>query len=223
MRNFLFLFVFLFSAWNLTAQIKPYATGMAFDDENYKKVQMKAPLTRSLYGASLPSSVSLKKWGPTPKTQGQYGTCVGWSSTFAAFTITQSKKYGRTEKSDINQHTYAPLFVYRSISTDNSCATGTYIDEALETLKNVGAPAFEEFNVECPSYIPPDIKNKAAANRIKDYAKLFDAMDGQSFKIEAVKKSLSESKPVVIGMKCADSFFGATGVWRGGLHRGRAG
>jgi len=54
---------------------------------------------------------------------------------------------------------------------------------------------------------------KAAQNKILDYAAVFGLFDGNNFKIEATKKSLAENKPVVIGMKCAPSFFEANGVW----------
>jgi hypothetical protein len=55
-----------------------YSLGMEMNDEKYKKVPMKAMLMTRDY-VSIPAKASLKKWCPIPKSQGRYGTCVGWS------------------------------------------------------------------------------------------------------------------------------------------------
>jgi hypothetical protein len=52
----------------------------------------------------------------------------------------------------------------------------------------------------CPTYISPDIFFKASKYKIKDYAKIFGMFDSKEFKINAVKKSLSQNNPVIIGM-----------------------
>jgi hypothetical protein len=214
-RLFLNLFVVLFLPLYLLAQVEDTpGTGLNFNDAQYDKDPKKATLTRSLYG-SMPSSASLKQYAPTPQTQGSYGTCVGWSTAFCAFTITQAKKNGWTDKAVIDANTFSPGFVYNQIkmSSDVGCTYGTSISDALETIKTKGVAKFSDMNVSCPSSISMDVINKAANYKIKDYAKLFDEYDMESVKIQAVKKSLSESKPVVIGMKCPSSFNNAKGYW----------
>lgn len=190
-------------------------TGLNFNDEQYEQDLKKATLTRSLYGASLPASASLKKYAPTPQSQGSYGTCVGWSSAFCAFTITEAKNNGWTDKSVINANTFSPGFVYNQIkmSSDVGCTYGSSISDALEVMKTKGVPKFSDMNISCPSSIPLDVFNKAQNYKIKDYAKLFDMYDIESIKTQAVKKSISESKPVVIGMKCPTSFNNPKGYW----------
>jgi hypothetical protein len=91
--------------------------------------------------------------------------------------------------------------------------TGTYVDEALNTIKEYGTPKFKDFSELCVTYIPPEIYPKAAQFKIKDFAKIFDLNDNNNFKIQATKKSLSEGKPVVIGMKCPPSFDSPSGCW----------
>jgi len=210
-----FLFVLLSSFFVLAQVEDNQGTGLNFNDEQYGVDLMKAPLTRSLYGSSLPSSSSLKKWAPTPKSQGNFGTCVGWSSAFCAFTILEAKKNEWTDKATIDANTFSPGFVYKQIkmSSDISCKIGSSISDALEIMKTKGVAKYKDMDMNCPSSIPFDLFNKASKYKILDYAKLFGLYDSENFKIESVKKSLSQGKPVVIGMKCPSSFYKAKNYW----------
>jgi len=210
-----FLFVLLSSLF-VFAQVEDNpGTGLNFNDEQYGEDLMKAPLTRSLYGSSLPSSASLKKWAPTPKSQGNFGTCVGWSSAFCAFTILEAKKNGWTDKTTIDANTFSPGFVYKQIkmSSDHSCKIGSSISDAMEIMKTKGVAKYKDMDMNCPASIPFDLFNKASKYKILAYAKLFGLYDAENFKIESVKKSLSQEKPVVIGMKCPSSFNKAKNYW----------
>jgi hypothetical protein len=190
-----------------------YSKGLAFDDAAYAKQPIKAALTRSLV-FNLPSKASLRQYAPTPKTQGQYGTCTSWSTAYAAFSIIENQKAGITNQTAKDANTFSPPFIYRSISDDYSCATGTYIHLALETMKNHGVPPFSAYNVMCAdATIPQDLFTKASGYKIKDYARLFSLEHDNSFKIQATKKSLSEGKPVVIGMMVPESFYTVKGLW----------
>jgi len=216
-KLFLNLLIIILLPAYLFSQVEdaPGGTGLNFNDSQYEKDPKKATLTRSLYGASLPSSASLKNYAPTPQSQGSYGTCVGWSSAFCALTIIEAKKNSWSDKTVIDANTFSPGFLYSQIkmSSDVSCTYGTSISDALETIKTKGVPKFTDMDNSCPSSIPLDLFDKARNHTIKDYAKLFDDYDMESIKIQTVKKSLSESKPVVIGMKCPTSFNTAKGYW----------
>jgi hypothetical protein len=213
MKKIILLYLSLFWVLTISAQTEN-GKGLNFNDDAYERQPMKAALTRSLYGSSLPSSASLKKWAPTPKSQGQYGTCTAWSSGYCALTIVQSIKKSRTDKTEITENAYAPGFIYSQIRfpEDANCSMGAYIDEALGTLKTKGAPKLSDFTESCITNVPSEIFAKASASRIKDFAKIF-GNENNAFKISATKKSLSENKPVVIGMKCPNSFSNAKGVW----------
>lgn len=215
-KDFLSLAFLLVIPLILFAQVEDdYSTGLNFNDEQYEQVPIKATLTRSLYGSSLPSSASLKKYAPTPLSQGNYGTCVGWSSAFCAFTILVAQSNNWTDKAVIDAHTFSPGFVYSQIKTasDVGCKYGTYIPDALDLMKTKGVPKYSEMNISCPTSISLEVFNQAAKYKIQDYAKLFDSYNIESVKNQAVKKSLSEGKPVVIGMKCPSSFNKAKGYW----------
>jgi hypothetical protein len=212
------IFVFFLLPANIYSQVEDNhpGTGLNFNDDQYAKDPIKATLTRSLYSSSsIPSSASLKKYAPTPQSQGSYGTCVGWSSAFCALTITVAKNNGWTDKTVIDANTFSPGFLYSQIklTSDVGCTFGTSITDALEVIKTKGVPKFTDMDNSCPSSIPLDLFDKAKNYKIQDYAKLFDVYDIESIKIQAVKKSLSESKPVVIGMKCPTSFNTAKGYW----------
>lgn len=202
-------------AITLSAQPPKFMRGMNFDDNKYKTTLMKAPLVRSMYGQSLPASASLKKWAPTPDTQGNFGTCVGWSSAYCARTIIEAQRNNWSDKQIITQNVFSPGYLYKIIKNpdDASCIQGSYIDDALRTMRDFGIVKLSDFNNSCATDLPSNLANIASQYKIKDYAKLFDIGDGNNMKIERVKKSLSENKPVVIGMKCPDSFYDAKDYW----------
>ncbi len=193
-----------------------YGAGLNFNDAEYKTVKKKAVLTRNLY-STLPARYSLKKYAPIPKSQGQFGTCVGWSTAYAGMTILESVNKGRTNKTLTTSNTFSPGFIYKQIktSTDSYCKFGSSIKEALEIMQTKGACKYSDMaEVNCPSYISPTIFTKASFYKITDYAKIFSMFDSKEYKIKAVKKSLSEKNPVIIGMNVPKSFYKAKGVWK---------
>ena len=207
----LLLFVLLSSfSW-----AQPYGTGLDFDDSGYEVQPVKATLTRSLFGAALPASSSLKQYAPTPKSQGQYGTCVAWSTAYAAFSIIDNKKDNITNQARKDANTYSPPFIYRQISQDYSCQSGTNIHLALEVLRDKGVPTFSAYSPMCAdAQLPASLFQAALKNRIKDFARLFAIGNDNPYKIETTKKALAEGNPVVIGMKIPQSFYNARNVWQ---------
>ncbi|RLD51992.1 MAG: cysteine protease [Bacteroidetes bacterium] len=192
-----------------------YGTGLNFNDKKYESVPKKAPLTRSLY-TNIPSSFSLKKYTPEPKSQGQHGTCVGWSTAYAGMTILESVHKNRTDKATITSNTFSPGFIYKQIksSSDTYCQLGSSIADALNIMKTKGVCKYDDMTeVNCPAFISPTIFSKASEYKIKDYAKIFSMFDSKEFKIHAVKKSISQKNPVIIGMNTPKSFYTAKGEW----------
>jgi hypothetical protein len=198
--NFMLVFFSILS-FNVLAQSR----GLIFDDAAYDKVLLKASLTRSLYD-TVPARASLKKYSPTPKNQGKYGTCVGWATAYSARTIAMAQYNGWTNKSTITNNAFSPGFIYRLIKADYYCKSGSSIYHALEVMKRLGVPKYSQFNQSCPNNIPNQIYSKASVYKIQDFVRLFNTNDGQSQKINRVRKSLSEGKPVVIGMNTPNSF-----------------
>jgi len=191
------------------------AKGLNFDDNAYSKVLQKATLTRGLY-YSLPTSFSLKAYAPTPKSQGQYGTCTGWATAYCALTIADSKANNVTDKELITQNAFSPGFIYKQIKDegDASCALGASIREALEIMKTKGAAKYDALSeVNCPTSLSAEVFKDAENHKISDYAKVFDGSETSTYIIAAVKKSLSQENPVIIGMKAPPSFDSAGELW----------
>lgn len=215
MKKYILTLLFACIALFLYAQQNEFSKGLKFDDNAYRNTKLKAPLVRSLYGNSLPAKASLKNWAPTPKSQGSYGTCVGWSTNYAALTISESIALSRTEKTKITNNAFSPGFIYHLIKFDGdeNCSYGSYINDAFDRMSTTGAVRYNDFTESCVEEIPDDVLKLAEKNKIEGYAKLFELGDEETFVVNAMKKSLSENKPVVIGMRVPPSFNYPSGCW----------
>lgn len=185
---------------------------MLMDSDEYKKVEMSIPLLTRSY-TQVPASYSLKKFTPTPQNQGAMGTCVGWSSAYAARTILEAIANGFSS-GQIDQNTFSPSYVYNQIRQqgDYQCQQGTWVHEALDVMTQQGVSKLSDFGYECSKTVTSRDKQLAAPYKIDGYKRLFDEHDRN--KEVPVKKALSENKPVVIGMLCPPSFYDAKGVWK---------
>jgi hypothetical protein len=200
--------IFILTSLSINAAAeKPHSTGLIFNDTVYNQIPLQATLTRGLYD-HLPAQASLKKYSPLPKNQGQYGTCVGWATAYAARTILEAQQNGWTTQSTITQNAFAPGFIYNLIKADDdlSCSQGSSISEALDIMVQQGVPKYSYFNKSCPETIPNRVYNQASPFKIKGYHRIFKITDPNNLKIKTVKKSLAEGKPVVIGMNIPASF-----------------
>jgi hypothetical protein len=189
-----------------------FAKGMDFDDENYAIVPKKAKLTRSL--ESVPTTVSLKRFTPFPKTQGNFGTCAAWASAYCGRTMVEAIKNNWLDRELITSKAFSPAFLFRMLKpTDAECKGGATISSAFEIMKDKGLIPFSSLEVACTSALMESQISDAGNYKIKDYMRLFDQESRESIKIQSVKKSISESKPVVFGMICPPSFGTAKKVW----------
>lgn len=193
-----------------------YGRGMNFDDNKYKKTPKKATLLSRDYSV-LPAAASLKKYCPTPRSQGSYGTCVGWSSSWGVRTILEAKAKGMTDPEEIAKEGFSPHFTYLHIKNpkDNTCQDGAYVDDALKLFVEKGVVKLDDYSAECPQQKPEEeLYEKASQHKIKGYAGLFASDETTPFKLKTVKKALASGNPVLIGMLCPASFHAAKGVWK---------
>jgi len=211
MKKLILLFVCLMSC--IWAFAQDPATGMDFDDDAYQKVPRKANLLKRDY-ENLPAKASLKQYCPFPRNQGQFGTCVGWSSAYAARTIVEARNKKMTDRNQISNEAFSPMFVYHMIRQDEGCANGTFINDALETMKDKGVVKFDQLTENCPDVeIDDEVLEIATPNKISDFARLFADQETVPVKMKAMKKALAAGNPVVIGMKVPPSFFKVTYSW----------
>lgn len=216
MKSYLSIIPLAFLAVTTLHAQEEHGLGALEDDEAYASVPLNAErLTRDY--VYLPSSYSLRKYCPTPGDQGIYGTCVGWATAFAARTITENVNNGWTDESKKDQETFSPIFVYARIKPENdkNCREGTYIHKALELMKTVGVPKYNQFDVDCASYVPPSLLNSAKKYKIDDYYRLFDPDEFTWRKVNATKKAISQDRPVIISMRCYKSFNDFSTRWNG--------
>jgi len=194
-----------------------YSTGAILDPVRYEQADAKPVLISRNY-SSLPHSVSLKNYSPIPENQGQYGTCVGWSTAFAARTISESIALGRTDRFLNTNSAFSPTYIYKNIS-DNEGKNGACIDDALRYMQNKGIVKRQPFEKTM------DFRNIALSlftnfqhYPISGYVRLFSnprAIPGTiNERVLPVKKSLAEGKPVIIGMNTPVSFHRARDIWR---------
>lgn len=194
-----------------------FGTGLIEDNEAYEQIPQKAVLITRDY-TILPDSFSLRKYCPKAGSQGIYGTCTAWASTYAARTIAEAIKWGWTDTEIISEEAYAPLFVYAQtkVENDNECTLGARMDLVLKFMKTNGAAKIQSFNYQCADFIPRWVHDEAIDNTIDDYFTIFGhRCQSADEKISKVKKSLSQERPVVINMHIPRSFRKAGEIWAG--------
>jgi len=217
-RIFSVIFLFLlFSAASVFGQPQQHSKGAILDEDAYNKLPRKATLaTRSYEG--LPKSFSLKQYSPIPGDQSDYGTCVAWASAYAARTISESVALNRRNQTETTQNVFSPVYVYRTINpNDPECQRGSEIYTALDLLRDSGAVRMLDIE-RTLSFSSVDISNYRESRKypIGGYVTLFSREDKQKPALitRIVKKSLTEGKPVVIGMNTPNSFIEAKNIWK---------
>ncbi len=205
-------FISFFISVNFYAQ--EYKTGLNFNDGAYEKIPMCALLVKGEY--DLPAKASLEQYCPTPGSQGQYGTCVGWATAYGARTIIYALQ-NDLKKGEIDGTAFSPSWVYNQIKTpdDNNCQGGSSIREALELMRDDGAAKLEDLEYKCDNTVPADVKVLAKDYKIRDCIRIFGLSSDKEIKMNTVKKAISEKHPVIIGFNIPNSFFYIEGdIWK---------
>ncbi len=214
LKNFLVQTLCLISFLSVGSSLswaQEFRTGCVLDPVLYEQVPLSAPLMRGDY-RQLPHRVSLRPYAPIPQNQGSYGTCVGWSTAYAARTIMMAHEQNWTNTMLITENAFSPFFIYeqaKSIS-DIYCQEGTSLYNALEIIKEIGAVKISEFGSQCGQTVTTRLEEKAKKFKIQNYKRIFDSSAPD--KVTLAKKSLAENKPIIIGMQCCtESFLNAKG------------
>ncbi len=167
---------------------------------------------------NLPDSFSLKDYAPVPGFQGNYGTCVAWSTGYAARTISYCIQHNITDKNLIKTFSFSPNYLYFYVKNpaDNTCEMGAKIEPALKILSNKGDLLLSENIPDCVPSINNAADTKAKNFSIKAYSSLNDMFGHiRDTDINKIKKCLTEKKPVIFSITCWKSLFniGTDGVW----------
>ncbi len=194
---------------------QPYGKGEVFDQAAYDRLPRKAVQATRAYTA-LPARVSLKGYAPSPGDQGPYGTCTAWATGYAARTIAESVALKRADAGLTTDSVFSPVFIYKNLSKDPSCQSGTSIHNALELMKGEGAAKRLEIEKTMDfAAIPLTYYSGERRYTIAGFSTLIFSManGGDISKHDMVKKALAENKPVLISLNCPDSFHSARDVW----------
>lgn len=199
----------------ITINAQEQGLGCVYDHEIDGKVPLRPRLMTRDYTV-LPKKYSLKQYCPMPKSQGQFGTCTAWSTTYAARTICEAVSNGWTNKDSITKEAFSPIFIYKQLNHQPGCNEGASVAGALGLLKSKGTPKFRSFDVLCADFIPNNLYTEASNYKIDDYTTLFDDYSGfVNDKVSSVKKALSEGHPVVFAMNVYKSFDNSSVLWSG--------
>lgn len=175
--------------------------GGLLDPQQFAKAQIYEPVDDGKN--PLPESVSLVKFAPGPGNQGQQGSCVAWSSAYAARTILESVSTGQ----DPNQIKFSPSFLYNQIGLDG--CNGSYIIRAMETMTKVGSVPYNAFpydDQDCSSQPSGSLKQGAQQFRMLGFTRLTDGDNTENLDVRGIKEHLAKDVPVVIGMMAGGTF-----------------
>ncbi|MFT5724843.1 MAG: hypothetical protein ACI9JN_001966 [Bacteroidia bacterium] len=179
------------------------ATGLNMSQEMYDKSSIYEPLVAG-YKNQLPARVSLEQYCPPRLNQGSQGSCVGWSSSYAARTIQQSVATGKSPKAVA----FSPSSLYNQIKLPN--CQGAYIHDAMEVMLKRGVLPFNDFKYnqyDCDATPSATQMSKATQFRTKGFERLWEN-EGRT-DILAIKQNIAQGAPVVIGMLVGGSFMNA--------------
>jgi len=179
-----------------------FGTGLEMDEAIYDEAEVFEPLADNIKNP-LPETVSLLEYCPRRLNQGMQGSCVGWSSAYAARTILHARSTGQ----DPDQVTFSPSYVYNQIALPN--CQGTYMQRAMEVMQHGGALPFSRFAYDESSCakVPTDSEKRAAASfRTKGFNRLTLGGDDYRTDLLAIKQNLAQGAPVVVGMMVGGSF-----------------
>jgi len=178
-------------------------SGYSFSPEQFKKASVYEGLEADNTKNPLPESVSLLRFAPDRQNQGKQGSCVAWSSVYAARTIVEAASTGASGNSTV----YSPAFVYNQIGLED--CQGSYIQRAMEFMTNKGVLPYNDFpytDEECTRQPTSSLWDKAAQNKMHGFTRLTDGERVEGINVRAVKEHLAKDAPVVIGMMVGGTF-----------------
>ena len=185
------------------SDIASLTTGGFLDPKQFEKAEIYEPLADDNTKNPLPESANLQRFCPTPQNQGSQGSCVAWSSAFAAHTILESARTGKQP----NDVAFSPSFMYNQIGLEG--CQGSYIIRAMEFMTKRGDVPYDQFpytDQDCERQPDNSLQQQAAQFRMRGFNRLSLGDRNDAVDLRAIKENLSQGAPVVIGMMVGQSF-----------------
>ena len=108
-------------------------SGYNFNPAEFNKASVYEGLEDDKGKNPLPEAVSLLRFAPQRGNQGQQGSCVAWSSAYAA----QNGFRSSINRVNPDQIKFSPSYMYNQIGLDG--CQGSYIQRAMEADAKKGA------------------------------------------------------------------------------------
>jgi hypothetical protein len=178
-------------------------SGYNFNANETRKAQVYEGLEDDNVKNPLPEMVNLAAFAPSRQNQGKQGSCVAWSSAYAARTILEAA----STRQDPNSIAYSPAYMYNAIALED--CQGSYIQKAMEFMQQNGAVRYQDFRYDendCSRQANSTLIQQGQQNKIHGFHRLTETDDVNGINIRAIKEHLAKDAPVVIGMMVGGTF-----------------
>lgn len=201
-----FIFVFLIAV----VPALSFAQGLVPETAESLKDVKQTPARK----VTLPPSVDLSQYMPTPGNQGPQGACVSWAVAYARayYQVVNLKSSDRRRLKD-EWNVPSPSYIYRStINTPNNCNSGSSVVDALKLLQNHGVAAWAALphNPKDCSPLSPAQVAAGKGFRIYDFEHIanYDYLSRKPIVefLDNIKAELAEGNPVIFTMHTTDAF-----------------
>ena len=188
---------------SLTNAAQQLATGGYLDPRQFEKANIYESLSDDTTKNPLPEAANLQKFAPQVGDQGHQGSCVAWSSAYAARTIEEAARSG----ADPNSLRFSPAFLYNQIGLEN--CDGSYIEKAMEFMTQSGSIPYEQFpydDHDCAKQPDQQQLEEARQYKMRGFNRLTPGDQNNAIDLHAIKENISQGAPVVIGMQVGGSY-----------------
>lgn len=179
-------------------------SGYSYSPNEFNKAKIYEGLEDNKGKNPLPEAVSLLRFAPKRGDQGQQGSCVAWSSAYAAQTILTAAATGQ----DPNNIAFSPSYLYNQIRLGSDCQ-GSYIQRAMEAMKANGGVPIRNYpydDQDCSRTPDGTAVQEGRQHTIHGFTRLTQGDNLNQISVRAIKEHLAKDAPVVIGMMVGQSF-----------------
>jgi hypothetical protein len=178
-------------------------SGYSFNPDEFNKASVYEELDETNPGNALPEAVSLLAYAPPRGDQGQQGSCVAWSSAYAAQTVLKAA----ATHEDPAAIAFSPSYLYNQIKMDD--CQGSYIQRAMEAMQRNGGVPLSQYpytDRDCDRTPSSGDVSAGRQNTIHGFTRLTRGDNINAISVRAIKEHLAKDAPVVIGMMVGQSF-----------------
>jgi hypothetical protein len=178
-------------------------TGGYLDPRQFEKANIYESLSDDSTKNPLPEAANLQKFAPSVGDQGHQGSCVAWSSAYAARTIEEAARSG----TDPNSLRFSPAFLYNQIGLEN--CDGSYIEKAMEFMTQSGSVPYNQFpysDQDCSKQPDQQLLDQARQYKMRGFNRLTPGDRNNALDLHAIKENIAQGAPVVIGMQVGGSY-----------------